>query len=469
MRTGSSSALTSNPAPVLFLIAAVAVLFWPDAAVLTTLTACLVLVVSALLIWVWVSRDAAIIGLITASAVPRLFVEIGGLKAHPEHMLSGAMIVAIPFVWKKREQPLQWTRAEYFLMAYIGLNLFASLFMSIAPSQTSKWALQQVLAILPYFWLRILVSDRERFRWAFRVLLVVGALVSLYALVCFYSYRFLGTDFGMDLSGYGYVPAAYGLQYEENLLGAYSGALCVMMLAMYLGVRRRIYLWGSTCVAMLAMVISLSRGALGATVIGLLVLSVYAFRQRMLERKVVRSVVIAMLCAAAIGVPSVFGYYMERFSTIEIADPTSDPNTLTRAVQAVTALDEIAAHPIFGGGTASFQLEFDWQALGADWEDQGWIGNTELRVLHDTGVVGLLAFAAFLGSLVLSAWKVLKKERSPELVALLVSAVVYTITFQATEGTLLAFSWVHLGLIACGVAVMSQDRKNQISAGEIPA
>ena len=122
-------------------------------------------------------------------------------------------------------------------------------------------------------------------------------------------------------------------------------------------------------------------------------------------------------------------------------------------MQVTSAFDEVLKHPLLGGGTSSFQLTFDWQSLGEEWEDQGWIGNTEMRVLHDTGIVGLVVFGAFLVSLYRRSRKVLKLESNPELVALLASALVYCVSFQATEGTLLAFSWVHLGLIGCAISI----------------
>jgi O-antigen ligase len=119
----------------------------------------------------------------------------------------------------------------------------------------------------------------------------------------------------------------------------------------------------------------------------------------------------------------------------------------------------VLKHPFLGGGTSSFQLAFDWQALGEEWEEQGWIGNTEMRVLHDTGIVGLAVFVAFLVSLYRRSRKVLKSESNPELVALLASALVYCISFQATEGTLLAFAWVHLGLIGCAISIFFASEK----------
>jgi hypothetical protein len=35
--------------------------------------------------------------------------------------------------------------------------------------------------------------------------------------------------------------------------------------------------------------------------------------------------------------------------------------------------------------------------------------------------------------------------------------IVYAITFQFTEATLLAFTWVHLGLLASGVVILEKE------------
>ena len=375
------------------------------------------------------------------------------------------MICAVPFVWRTRAARVHWMWPDFLLLAYIALNFFSSLFMSVAPSQTIKWALQQVLAILPYFWLRVLITDRAMFRWAFRTLLVAGAVTCVYAIIAFYSYVFLHTGFGVELEQYGVeggnIAATYGLQFEANILGAYSAALFVMMLVMYLHERRRGYLIAGVFCGLIAVAVSLSRAALGAAFIALLLTGLIAWRRKLLDWKVTLKVASACLAAFLLVGPFVFTHYTERFSTVDLADPTADPNTLTRAVQTYSALDDVSKRPVFGGGTSSFQLAFDWQNFGAGWEDQGWIGNTELRVLHDTGVVGLIVFLAFLVLLVRRSLKVLKREFSAELLALLVAGVVYSITFQATEGTLLAFAWVQAGLIAAAASMVGEQQQQE--------
>jgi hypothetical protein len=90
----------------------------------------------------------------------------------------------------------------------------------------------------------------------------------------------------------------------------------------------------------------------------------------------------------------------------------------------------------------------------------GWLSNTPLRVLNDTGVVGLAAFLGFLVSLV---WRFRKVAYYSDhrtrtvMVALMCGTVLYAMTFQATEATILAFTWVHLGLLASGIVILEKE------------
>ena len=458
MKIGSSTASIPNPTPLLFLLTATALLLWPDASGVTALLVGAAVAVPIAVFWVSYSALGATVALIIGSAAPRLYVEIAGLKARPEHVICGILCISILFLRKKRSQPVRWIWPDYLLMAYAALNLFSSLFMSIEPRQTIKWALQQVLVILAYYFLRVLVEDRAGLHKAVMGLLAAGAATVAYGIICFYSNLLFGTEFGVTMGQYGDTPAPYGLQYEANLLGSYSGALCVMMLVIYLYDHRRRFLVGFA-IALAGMAISLSRGALGATFIGLLAVAIFSWKKKLLTWKLGFNLASATLCALLVVLPAVVPQYAERFNTMDIGEPAMDPNTLTRVVQVSTAFDEVLKHPFMGGGTSSFQLAFDWQSFGEEWEEQGWIGNTEMRVLHDTGIVGLVVFVAFLGILYRQSRKVLKSESNPELVALLASALVYCVSFQATEGTLLAFSWVHLGLIGCAISIFLASEK----------
>jgi len=447
MKIGSSIASVPNPTAVLFLVTATALLIWPDAAGLIALLVVALIAGTFGAFWLSRSPGVAVAAMITASAMPRLFVEIGGLKARPEHLVCGLMVFLVPFWWRHRPEPVKWHKFDYILVAYLGMQVFSSVVMSIDPMQTIKWAVQQIIVVMAYFLLRILLVDKASFRRAFDALLMVGMLASIYAIVSFYSNLWFGTDFGVQLDQYGTTPATYGAQFEANLLGSTCGATCAMMLMMFLRTKERKYLLGFS-ITFTAMAISLSRGALAGS---LLALALVAYRNRShFDRARVGRLALAMLGITIVVAPAIYGIWSERFSTVEISDLSSDDTTRDRLVTVALAGEGIAEHPLAGNGTSSYQLQYTDEAFG-EADQPGWIPNTETRILYDTGVMGFGLFIAFCWFLGARVKRLLKKTPVLELEALVLAFAVYCVSFQFTEGTLLAFTWVHLGLIACAI------------------
>ena len=462
MKSSSQSRAIPDPTLALFLVAAG--LVW---ALLAQDETVRIMILLALLIpfGLWFTHRLATSAatgaalLVVASAMPRFTVEIGGMKARPEHIAAGLLCLTVPFLLKQRQKPTPWIYADYLLLAYLALNLFSSVFESVAPQQTLKTAVQQALVVAPYFLLRILAADRLGFRRVFRVFLIVGALEAAYGVVCYYSYLLLRTEFGVAVGQYGDIPGPYGTQYEANILGAYCAASAVVMLAMYVQERRRAYLVGYA-ITLAGMAIGLSRAALGATAVGLALLALWAKGAGALNRRVLLSIGTATLAVALVILPALASSYVERFSTVDVGDITADDNTAYRVTTWALALDNFARSPVFGRGTGSFLVEY---GQGDPEADRGlWISNTELRVLHDTGIVGFTVFLLFLAALARRAWRLLKHGPDPAFLALLLGAAAYCISFQMTEGTLLAFTWVHLGLIACTLSMP------QASGDELP-
>jgi len=284
----------------------------------------------------------------------------------------------------------------------------------------------------------------------------MGAAEAMFAILCFYSNLFFGTELGMEIGQYGNIPGTYGTQYEANLLGSYCGAASVMFLTMYLQRRKRIFLFGFA-LTVAGMGISLSRGALLATVIALSAVCLRGMQLHLFNKKLLARVALAVMCVCIVIGPALYGLWSERFSTVDISDVSADDDTNVRMLTLGLAADGIMEHPILGSGTSSYQLQFSVADVGGG-DESGWISNTEIRVLYDTGLVGLVLFTAFLGYLLAGMRKQIKREPIAELEALAVSGLVYCVSFQFTEGTLLAFTWVHLGLLAAGLAVFQGVR-----------
>ena len=460
-----------NPTPLLFLMAGTVAwcLVWIEDPGSPWLLLVLLLAAFILLpasVSVLANRPALALPVLMAAVVmPRLFVQIGGLKARPEHLACGLLIMALPFWLRQPREAVKWFRADYLLIAYLGAHLFSSLVMSISPGQTIKWALQQIIVVAAYFLVRVLVADKASFRRAFNILLVAGTMEAAYAILCFYSNLLFGTEFGMEIGQYGAIPGTYGTQYEANLLGSYCGACCVMMLIMYLREKNQKYLVGFA-ITFSAMAISLSRGALAGTLFALLV-AIYRSRKQFDYRRVSR-LAVAALCIAVTVAPAVLGMWAERFSTIsaptEISDLAEDDSTRDRVLTLGLAVEGFADHPILGNGTSSFQLNFNGPDFGLG-DAAGWIGNSEARILYDTGVVGFGLLLAVLVSLGVGVKRVLKQGTNFALEALVMAALVYCVSFQFTEGTLLAFPWVHLGLIASGVTIFLNSNGSEQNPG----
>jgi O-antigen ligase len=396
--------------------------------------------------------------LIGTSVMPRYFVEIFGWKARPEHF-AAAIVFILASVWLlagKRQLHLQ--KIDYCVLAYVGLNFVSSAFTSPEPASTLRWALLSTLAILPYFLIRFLVRDLATLRKVFRVFLIVALAESAYGILCYASHHAFGTTVGVEPGQYFLdVAAPYGSMYEANMLGAYSACCALLCLSLYLwNERYRVpYMFGFL-LGLLGTILSFSRGALVALVASGAWIFWMTRRQRNVPSRklifLIPAVAIVLLLASA----SVRGVLQERISNL-FSQGLAEETTLTRYIVIFESLQEFPNHALLGSGTASLQLTFDWAKYIPEWAGNPiWVGNVSVRILHDTGLFGLAAFLAFLVYL----WRQIRTGlrtaiEVPMLIGLSAGALVYSITFQSTDGTTLAFSWVHLGLLATAGIILA--------------
>lgn len=406
--------------------------------------------------------------LIGMSAMPRFFVELFGWKARPEHF-AVLVVSLVACIWLLRSnRKIQLETPDYCVLAYVAINYVSSALGSSSPSETLRWALLNNLAVLPYFIIRLLVRDSETFRKAFRILLVVGIAESVYGILCYFSHQALGTTVGVLIGHYlSDVSAPYGSLAEPNLFGAYAGCTAVLALVVYLMGERRLGYLMCFFVASLAAVLSLSRAALVALVVAVGWVYWQSRHAREGHRSRTATVILAVGLILLIVGPAVGGVVQQRFGDV-FNQGLMEDTTALRLIETYQALQEFSGHPLIGTGTASLQLSFDWGKYIPDWGIyQAWVGNITVRILHDSGVLGMAAFLGFLFSL---AWKIRlglrgRASRAPLLVALSAGALLYAISFQATDGTLGAFPWVHLGLLSSAAILTGRSGENANPVG----
>jgi O-antigen ligase len=403
----------------------------------------------------------AVLVLVVSSVMPRFKGTLFGLHVRPEHVgigFVGAAVLWLVFAGRMR-LALHLQRFDHFLIAYILLNFFTSAVTSPEPRMTLRWATMNAIVIAPYFLLRVLIKSENIAQKAFNIMLWVGAAESAYGIVCFLSNRIFATQIGMEIGQYGVIPGTYGTQYEPNLFGSYSACCAIMFLTLFLlGKRSRWH--GCGClITILGAAVSLSRAVILALPVVAIVVVWIAFKRGHFQLRKFLPLAGGVAVLLLVVSPFLLGLLRERFSTIDLSELSSDETTAGRIIQMAVAVQNVQAHPLLGTGTASFQVLFNWEDYLRE-DLPGWVGNTPIRILHDTGVVGLSTFLLFVGSLIWTGRKIIRvstPETKSVLIALQAGLLLYAITFQSSEASLLSFTWVHLGLLGALTTVQPQD------------
>ena len=201
--------------------------------------------------------------------------------------------------------------------------------------------------------------------------------------------------------------------------------------------------------------ISLSRGAWLSLAAGVLVVAVV--RAPVLLRRaapVVAFVALLVPLGVALAGPLGAGRTMDgllsRLSTLDVTRLNTDISVRERLDQYAKALEGIGVHPILGNGTGSFGQSYTYLTV----DQPGWVGNLELHLLYDSGLLGFAGFWLALGAAGLGAVRAYRRARDPLLRAAILGLgaglLTLLVAYQTTEATWLAFTWVHLGLlVAC--------------------
>jgi hypothetical protein len=407
----------------------------------------------ALLVVRWPS--SAVLELLVAAAIPRWFTKIGAWNAKPEHVVAAACcgflfvrICAGKHTWEKFE------KLDVLLLAFLAANFVSSSLYSPDVGSTLRWALLQTLAACPYFLIRQFVRSKEQLDKVMTWYLWVGGLEAIFGILCYLGFRFLGTNEGITIFFYlDFIPGVHGSLWEPNIFGSYCACFAVMYLYYYLAQKCN-HLWylAGLALALMGISLSIARQAWVCFIFVGGVVLLFNLRRRGIQRKRFVLVMLGLSAALAAAIMAMSSEQSERLANLSPSQIDADPTVLRRAGLVALAMDDIAKHPMVGLGSSSFQLLY----LGEDDSYQGvgdaWLGTLGFRVLHDTGIIGSFFLLWFVLNLAWRAWRI---QRSPHkdvaVGALSAAAVVMLIAYQLTDASTLAFTWVHLGLLATAI------------------
>jgi len=266
-----------------------------------------------------------------------------------------------------------YTRSDLQLLALYTIVVFL---MSQAYSRTSHW---------------------RGFVW---FLMTLGFFVSIFAILQHLTFN--GKLYWFRTMRFGGIP--YGPYVNRNHFAGFAELVIpVALVPLVLGkVRReRLFLVGLfALVPLVALLLSASRGGIISFIVQMVVLSLLLLVRKIRGRSVIVGgtvVLVAVMMVSWIGVQQV----LQRFSQIQSLDVTAGKRTAMR--QDTWRL--FLAHPVIGTGLGTFEMVFPPYDSLYDGKVVNHAHNDYLEALAETGVLGGICCALFLGVLLLNSMK----------------------------------------------------------------
>jgi len=394
----------------------------------------------------------ALLTLMVAAAIPRFSMTISKWHTEAEHLtlfVCGVLLLMRLHRGTQRWKRLE--RADFLLIGFLAMNYVSSYVDSPDRAATLRWALLQTIAISAFFLIRQLIDSERQFLRSMKILLCVGAGEALFGFFCFASFLLFRTSLGVTQFSYlSFMPGVHGSQWEPNIFGSYTACFAVMFLFYFFAARQNNgwYLLGFL-ISTLAVLLSLARqGWACVAIVGPLIVF-QTHRGKAIQWKrlapFAAGVVIALVAAITL-----MRDLPERLATLAVSTAVEDPTVVHRLKFLAFAVDDIRAHPLIGLGTSSFQLLYtDEDDFG---EGPAWLGSLFVRIVHDTGLVGLAVYFWFLSHLARRAWRILRSpirsETDIAVGALSAGVIVMLMAYQLTDASTLAFTWIHFGMLA---------------------
>ncbi len=363
------------------------------------------------------------------------------------------------------------------VLAYLITNALATLTSDDPARGISLDLITLDLAIL-YGALVIYLTTPARLLWGVRVWLGVSAVEAVIGLLAFALY--LGVHAvvpGVQLDpNSGNAPLVYGTLYEGNIFGSYMSAAFLIALALVAEetVRRKSFLYVVLAATAVGLLVSGTRSAWGATVVGavalllLLRLGRGGRRSRLLLRLVGGLVAVGLIVGVGLAVlpASVTGAFGARAQGLLNFGSGSGYG---RVLLYREALTEWQGHPLLGLGPGSFAYKLS----GDTSTSAAWLPNLTLLALHDTGILGLLAllwlFAAFYVMSIGALRRAPPGELRAALAGLIAAVTAMLVAFQLTPGFNLGYSWALLALGAAAARAIARAGTSTVARGDMAA
>lgn len=375
--------------------------------------------------------------LVATCIVDQWVFSVGRFNIRPEQIAVLILLLGLG-LRRFRDLTVRPTVAEILLLAWFAIGLISSLTAAPDRSHSLKELALLVLSSLALFLPRRLL-DREQLDQVVRWLLLGLAVEGVYA-VGTYFLHVLGPSISLVVNpGTGHLVST-GTLWEPNVLGAMCGAGAVAWA--FLGKRYFRYPWVGVALCLSASVVSFTRAAWLAVIIVFAFCFATSIRRRMDLNALAKGATATGVVSVAILAIDKLGNYSPQAAGL-LPSVGNATDIQGRLYQFAPVLADLKHNPIFGGGTNSFP-ERHAPLYGFPQH----LGTLELMVVNDTGLLGLLAFSAFVVAIGIGAWRV---RHDLTVLGLSLMMLVLAITSVATEPLELMITWLFLGLLSAAI------------------
>lgn len=411
-----------------------------------------VTVTAGIFVWALGSTVGPVVLLIATTMIVRYTFPLARLDIRPEQV-AALIAAAVLVVDRLRRRDFAWLRptsVELLLAGWFVIGLVSSLLGAPSRADSLKvlalFLINSLAMVLPR---RLIGRDRKALDQVVRWLLLAVAAESSYAVLA-YLLHLSGTTLSLSVNPATGHLNAYGTLWEPNVLGAVAGAGALAWT--FLGRRHFPRPWIGIAVCLLASAVSYTRAAWLAVIFMLILTLLLPVR-----RRVELPQIWAAGAAALVGIPLLFGIdKVGSFTTGTLGGAvTNSTDVLGRLYQFRTSLSDLAHSPILGGGIDSYGQRH--MVAGAPEH----LGNLELFVVNDTGLLGLLVFAALTFAVAVAAWR---HRGDLSVLGLSAMVLVLAITNQATETLELMITWLLIGLLLAAVRVAASEISEPVNA-----
>jgi len=392
--------------------------------------------------------------LVLATAGEGFSMQVAGMTFRPDMLVATVFAVrALTATPRVRSGAV-----EAALVAFMALQVVTSGLHSVDPAASIRSAAMLGFGVLAFFGVRAALATRDRLLTAVRIALVVALAAAAAGIALLAASYVIGSTFGVTrletLSGF---PAITGFAYEHDVFGSSCAAVAIVFLALWreanpLLSRQAAAVSFWICAG--ATLLSLARGAWLGLAAGLLVSWLAGGRraQPMTGLVLTSAVVIALIGAGALAFSSQSVTDVGAGTASAVSTQAQQALNLRsstgarRLVEWKTSLAEVRSSLWFGLGTNSYgQRHFERTISGPK---PAFVGNWFVRILYDSGIVGLFLFLAFAVPIVWPDARLrnAKGDLAPIARALTFGCTVLAVSYLATDALLLVWPWVLLGL-----------------------